>query len=181
MKPFDGDPPRIGISACLLGERVRYDGNHKRNNWLVDELGPRVTWIPVCPEVELGLGVPRETIDLIQIHPGDIRLVASQTGKDLTEAMTRYAADRVTALLAEDLAGYVLKTKSPSCGLTQVVLYDRSGGPDASAQPSRTGRGLFAQALLGRFPELPMVEEHQLATPEGRSDFIERIRRYRAR
>ena len=177
MSYFDGAPIRIGISACLLGQRVRYDGDHKRNNWLVDELGPEVTWVPVCPEVELGLGVPRETIELVRLGEGRIRLIASQTGRDLTDDMARYAAERVAALADEDLSAYVLKTKSPSCGLTQVKIVARSNDLEPL---SRDGRGLFAVALQARWPGFPVMEEHQLETAHGRAQLVDRVRRYRA-
>lgn len=126
--------PRIGVSACLLGDPVRYNGGHKRHAWLVDVFGRAVEWVPVCPEVEIGLGAPREPIDLVRID-GHIRLLTTLTRVDLTERMRRFAIDRVDALAALEISGYVLKADSPSCGLSDV----RVAGSD------RTARGLFAR------------------------------------
>src|SRR5437867_13293599 len=106
-------PVRIGISSCLLGETVRYDGGHKRNTFLVEILGPQVEWVPVCPEVELGLGVPREPLHLVCLE-GDFRMVFAGSGEDITGRMRQYARERVANLAAADLSGYVLKTNSPS-------------------------------------------------------------------
>ena len=131
---------RLGISACLLGERVRYDGGHKRDAFLVDALANHVEWVPVCPEVELGLGVPRDAIRLVgEARPrgssGSAPARTSPTGCDLRHR----ARPRLAAL---DLDGYVLKRASPSCGLWRVRVY-RDGGA-----PSADGRGLFASALV---------------------------------
>ena len=144
---------RVGISACLLGERVRYDGGHKRTPFLTDVLGQHVEWVAVCPEVELGLGVPRPPIDLVEAD-GSTRLVVSTTGEDLTDRMRAYAAWRAKGLASLELDGYVLKSKSPSCG---------------------QGRGLFAQALAEAMPALPMEEESRLARASARAHFAERL------
>ena len=109
-------PIRLGISSCLLGEAVRYDGSHKRDPFLVQTLGPMVEWVPVCPEVEVGLGTPRETIRLIR-EPKEldgVRLVTGNTGVDLTKRMRRYSRQRVHALAKENLSGYILKKDSPT-------------------------------------------------------------------
>jgi uncharacterized protein YbgA (DUF1722 family)/uncharacterized protein YbbK (DUF523 family) len=165
-----GEPQkiRLGISACLLGAEVRHDGGHKRDAFLTETLGPFVEWVPVCPEVELGLGVPRDTLRLV----GDAaapRLVVQKTGEDLTPRMRRYAQDRMEELAALGLHGYVLKRASPSCGLFRVRVYQESGMPAAA------GRGLFAAALAGRFPMLPIEEEGRLSDPALRENFIERV------
>ena len=159
---------RLGISACLLGDEVRYDGGHKRDAFLTTVLGPLVEWVKVCPEVEVGMGTPRESIRLVDDH-GRIRLLTVKTGVDHTASMTAYATKRVNALDAEDLCGYVLKKDSPSCGMTRVKVY-RGAGPG-----TRTGVGLYAQALLARFPHLPVEEEGRLLDPRLRENF------YRAR
>ncbi|MCG8424330.1 MAG: DUF523 domain-containing protein [Proteobacteria bacterium] len=174
---FYSDTVRIGISACLLGQRVRYDGSHKRHAWLIDQLGRYVTWVPVCPEVEFGLGVPRETISLVASRSGEIRLIATESRRDLTDDMNHHAAARVEQLIAEDLSGYVLKTRSPSCGLTQVAVL---ASPDDRTPLSRDGRGIFAAALRERFPGLPVVEEHQLDSCDGRNSFMVAVSRYHA-
>src|ERR1700722_2589117 len=111
-------PIRIGISACLLGKEVRFDGGHKRCDFLVDVFGPFVKFVPVCPEVEIGLGVPRETLRLVR-GGGEIRLLG-KSGADRTDAMSRYAERRAAALSNDDLSGYVLKKDSPSCGMERV-------------------------------------------------------------
>jgi uncharacterized protein YbgA (DUF1722 family)/uncharacterized protein YbbK (DUF523 family) len=159
---------RVGISACLLGERVRHDGGHKRDPFLVDLLGPHVDWVPVCPEVELGLGVPRPTLRL-QGDAGAPRLVVEKTGEDLTHRMARFAEARVRELQAPGLDGYVLKSRSPSCGLERVRVYD-AGGRLAGA-----GRGLFAATLARRLPGLPVEEDGRLHDAALRENFVERL------
>ena len=162
------DKIRLGVSACLLGEPVRYDGGHKRDLFLTGTLADYVEWVPVCPEVELGLGVPREAIRLVG-RPEAPRFVRERTGEDLTPRMRRYAEDRVRQLAALELDGYVLKRASPSCGLFRVRVY-RDGGV-----PSGDGRGVFAAALVERLPMLPVEEEGRLADPALRENFVERV------
>jgi len=161
--------PRIGISACLVGEEVRFDGGHKRDAFLVDVLSPHVEWVRVCPEVEVGMGTPRETLRLVREEDGPIRMVTTRTGIDHTAAMRRWARTRVEALVGEPLSGYVLKKDSPSCGMERVKIFGRGG------MPERNGRGLFAEALLTRFPHLPVEEEGRLSDPRLRENFIERV------
>jgi len=160
--------PRLGISACLTGERVRYDGGHKHDPFLTQTLGRFVEWVPVCPEVECGLGVPRESMRL----EGDVsapRLVTHRTKTDLTERMLEWAARRVEELAPLDLHGFVFKSKSPSSGLHRVPVYAADG------MPAREGRGLFAAAFVRRFPLLPVEEEGRLNDPRLRENFIERV------
>ena len=159
---------RLGVSACLLGEAVRYDGGHKRDAFLTDTLAPFVEWVPVCPELELGLGVPRDTLRLVGDGAAP-RLVVERTGEDLTTGMQRFARARLDQLAALALDGYVLKRASPSCGLFRVRVYGRAGVPGAS------GRGIFAAALVERFPALPVEEEGRLNDPAIRENFIERV------
>ncbi len=161
--------PRLGVSACLLGEKVRYDGQHRRDAFLVDVLGPFVEWVPVCPELELGMGVPREPIRLVGSAAAP-RLVAERSGKDHTDAMLRFAAARVRELQKLDLAGWVTKKDSPSCGLERVRVHGARGGP-----PRREGVGLFVRVLAARMPLLPIEEEGRLNDPALRDGFIERI------
>lgn len=169
--PTDGRI-RIGVSACLLGDEVRYDGGHKRDTFLTGLLGPCVEWVKVCPEVESGMGTPRESIRLVD-EGGRIRLLTVKTGVDHTDSMTAYAAHRVIALGDEDLCGYVLKKDSPSCGMTRVKVYSGKG-PGV-----KTGVGVFARALRARFPHLPVEEEGRLTDPRLRENFIERVFAYR--
>jgi uncharacterized protein YbgA (DUF1722 family)/uncharacterized protein YbbK (DUF523 family) len=162
---------RIGISACLLGEKVRYDGGHKRDGYLVETLGRYVEWVPVCPEVEMGLGTPRETLRLVRID-NDVHMVLPKTGHDYTDEMRRFATRRVRELESSNLHGYILKRSSPSCGMERVRVFDAHG------VPAKSGRGLYAEALIERFPHLPVEEEGRLADPHLRENFIERVFAY---
>ena len=166
------DRLRIGVSSCLLGENVRWDGGHKRDRFLTDELGPFVEWVPVCPEVEVGLGTPRPTLRLVR-RGGDVRMIEPKSGSDHTDAMRAYARRRVRALDREDLSGYVLKKDSPSCGMERVKVYAGAGAG------TRDGRGLFAEALLERFPHLPVEEEGRLGDARLRENFVVRVFAYR--
>jgi uncharacterized protein YbgA (DUF1722 family)/uncharacterized protein YbbK (DUF523 family) len=167
------DRVRLGISSCLLGEQVRFDGGHKRDPFLVETLGRFVDWVPVCPEVESGLEAPRESMRLIQSE-GTLRLVTNRTAVDHTSRMRGYARRRVVDLGGEDLCGFVLKKDSPTCGLERVKVYGGRGGV-----PVKSGRGLFADALVSRFPMLPVEEEGRLNDPRLRENFIERVFAYR--
>jgi uncharacterized protein YbbK (DUF523 family) len=163
-------PLRIGISSCLLGDEVRFDGGHKRDTFLTETLAPYVEWVPVCPEVEVGMGVPRETLRLVRVN-GDTRMMTTGTGVDHTDAMRKYAARRTRALAAVGLRGYVLKKDSPSCGMERVKVF-------AGVAPTRTGVGTYAEILKARFPTLPIEEEGRLCDPVLRENFIERVFAY---
>jgi uncharacterized protein YbgA (DUF1722 family)/uncharacterized protein YbbK (DUF523 family) len=167
-----GEPVRIGISACLLGRKVRYDGGHKHDRYLTDTLGQYFEWVPVCPEVELGLPVPRPTLRL-ERHGGQLRMVMPAEGRDLTEPMRSYARSRAAALEAENLSGYLLKKDSPSCGMDRVKVFQGEG-----QAPDRKGRGLFAEAILTRFPNLPVEEEGRLHDPSLRENWVTRVFAY---
>ncbi len=164
------DPIRVGVSSCLLGQKVRYDGGHKRHDFVADTLGARVVFVPVCPEVELGLGTPRQTLRLIR-REDDVRLIMAN-GHDYTTAMRAFAKKRVEQLKDDDLSGYVLKKDSPSCGLTRVKVYEDTG------IPAKTGRGVYADALLARWPHLPVEEEGRLQDEALRENFLERLSAY---
>ena len=166
--------PRLGISACLLGDEVRYDGGHKRTAFLVDVLGREVDWVRVCPEVEIGMGTPRETLRLVR-RDGRLHMVTTHTAIDHTDAMEAWARARVESLASERLSGYVLKKDSPSCGPEGVLVFDPSG------ESSRSGRGLFAEALMRRFPGLPIEDEARLADPAVRDMFLARVLEYSRR
>lgn len=163
--------PRLGISACLLGEKVRYDGGHKQDHFLTDIFGCFVEWFPVCPEVEIGMGVPRETVRLVG-EPGGPKMIAEYSGKDWTDAMRRFAAVRVRDLAELKLSGYVFKKNSPSCGMERVRVYS------SQDMPARRGRGLFASAVMDRFSLMPVEEEGRLNDPALRENFIERVFAY---
>jgi uncharacterized protein YbbK (DUF523 family)/uncharacterized protein YbgA (DUF1722 family) len=160
---------RIGISACLLGEPVRYDGGHKRDAFLAEVLAEHVEWVPVCPEVELGLGVPRPAMRLVHGRRSATRLVVEETGEDLTARMRAYATWRARGLASLELDGYVLKSKSPSCGLSRVPVHDAEDHADA------VGRGLFAEALAEALPLIPMEDERRLARTSVREHFVDRL------
>ena len=170
-------PPRIGISRCLLGDEVRYDGGHKRDAFLVSTFGRFVEWVPVCPEVEVGMGTPREAIHLVASGDGvpsntqSVRLLGVRSGEDWTTRMTSFASSRVRELKSADLAGYVLKKDSPSCGLERVRVH-------SGAHVTRSGRGLFAEALVTELPNLPVEEEGRLNDPALRENFVERVFAY---
>ncbi|WP_020677144.1 YbgA family protein [Geopsychrobacter electrodiphilus] len=167
---------RLGISSCLLGEKVRFDGSHQLDRFLTETLGRYVDYVPVCPEVEVGLPTPRETLRLVGT-PDEQRLVFSKSGEDITERMTSWAEQRVRLLEKEDLAGFVFKSKSPSSGMERVRLYDRNG------VPNKTGVGLFARVFMAHFPLLPVEEDGRLHDPLLRENFIEAIfvlKRWRA-
>ena len=163
---------KIGISACLLGEKVRFDGGHKRDAYITDILGPFVTFVPVCPEVEIGLGTPRETLCLVR-RADEIHLVAQKSGADHTEKMNAYARHKVEELTRLHLSGYILKKGSPSCGMERVRIYDENN------VPAMTGRGLFATVLLEQIPQLPVEEEGRLQDLRLRENFVERVFAYR--
>jgi uncharacterized protein YbgA (DUF1722 family)/uncharacterized protein YbbK (DUF523 family) len=168
----DDAPLRIGISTCLLGEEVRWDGGHKRDRFLTDLLAHYVEWVPVCPEVEVGMGIPREPVHLAQ-RGDDVRMLGTKSGRDWTGPMRTWSARRARTLTREELCGYVLKKDSPSCGMERVKVRSEKG------MPRRQGRGLFAEALQRAHPDLPVEEEGRLQDPVLRENFIERIFAYR--
>lgn len=159
---------RVGISSCLLGQKVRYDGGHKHDRYLTDTLGAWVTWLPVCPEIEIGLGIPRPSIRLERGEDGS-RLVNPRSGEDLTARMDAYSRARVSDLQRLDLDGYVLKKDSPSCGMERVKVWG-SGG-----MPMKDGIGVYARVLQELWPLLPLEEEGRLNDPVLRETFIERL------
>lgn len=159
---------RLGISACLRGENVRYDGGHKLDRFLTDTLGQYVEYVPVCPEVECGLPVPRESMHL-EGNPESPRLVTSKTKQDMTERMVNWARKRVLELEKERLCGFIFKSDSPSSGMERVRVYDEKG------MPIKKGVGMFARIFMQHFPLLPVEEEGRLHDPRLRDNFVERI------
>jgi uncharacterized protein YbgA (DUF1722 family)/uncharacterized protein YbbK (DUF523 family) len=159
---------RLGISTCLLGENVRYDGGHKLDRFLTDTLGQYVEYISVCPEVECGLGVPRESMHL-EGDPDSPRLVTSRTKQDMTERMAGWAKKRVVELEKEGLCGFIFKSDSPSSGMERVKVYNEKG------MPVKKGIGMFARIFMEHFPLLPVEDEGRLHDPGLRENFIERI------
>lgn len=169
------DRLRIGISACLLGQPVRYDGQHKRDAFLTDTLGLFVDYVPICPEVECGLPVPREAMRLVG-NVDSPRLMTQRTNVDLTDKMLGWTHCRLRELRKEDLAGFIFKSRSPSSGMVRVKVYNDQGSVAGH------GSGLFAAAFMKAFPLLPVEEEGRLNDPRLRENFIERVfamKRYR--
>jgi len=159
---------KLGISSCLLGENVRWNGGHKLDHFLRDTLGQYVEYVPVCPEVEAGFGIPRETLRLV----GDIenpRLVKTKSQTDHTDQMRQWAQKRVKELEKEDLCGFIFKKDSPSSGLMRVKVYNEKG------MPEKKGVGLFAREFTNHFPLIPVEEEGRLHDPRLRENFIEQI------
>jgi uncharacterized protein YbgA (DUF1722 family)/uncharacterized protein YbbK (DUF523 family) len=159
---------RIGISACLLGRKVRYDGAHKQDHCIADTLGEYFDFIHVCPEVEYGLPVPREPMHLVG-SPDDASLVTVRTRIDHTEGMKKWAQSRLNKLSEERHSGFIFKSKSPSCGIQGVRVYNIKG------IPSKQGAGIFARAFMDRFPLVPVIDDRRLNDPGLRKNFIERV------
>ncbi|RQW77903.1 MAG: DUF523 domain-containing protein [Geobacter sp.] len=158
---------KIGVSACLLGEKVRYDGGDKLDRFISGTLGRSFDFVPVCPEVGCGLSVPREAMRLEgdPLHP---RLVTIASRLDLTERMLAWCRESVVELEREELCGFILKEGSPSSGCFRVKVYNHGVAEEC-------GRGLFAAAVAGHFPHLPVEEEGRLSEPHVREYFFERV------
>ena len=160
--------PKVGISRCLLGDAVRYDGTDKRADDLLRDIGAHVEWVPVCPEVEIGMGTPREPIQLVARPDGvlsgteRVRMIGAESGIDWTDRMTAWARDRVRELERLDLSGYIFKARSPSCGIGDVP-------------------GLFARAVVEAMPDLPIADEDQLSDARARAQFLSLVGSYQSR
>jgi len=159
---------RIGISACLLGQKVRYDSRHKQDHYITDTLGCFFQWVPLCPEVEYGLPVPREPMHLID-DPASLRLITIHTGIDHTDGMKKWTEDRLDRLAQEGLYGFIFRSRSPSCGIRSVEIYTKYG------TQIKKGAGIFAAAFIQRFPLVPVVDDDDLKDQILRESFIERI------
>ncbi|MBN1981178.1 MAG: DUF1722 domain-containing protein, partial [Chitinivibrionales bacterium] len=159
--------PLVGISSCLLGKNVRYDGGHKLDHYLVDILGQFVEYVPICPEVECGMTIPREALRLVAVD-GDIRLMTQKSGIDMTPHMKQWMKKKLTTLTHLPLCGFIFKTKSPSSGLFRVKVYHENG-------TTNNGVGIFAQGLTEQMPYLPVEEDQRLYDSSLRENFIERL------
>jgi uncharacterized protein YbgA (DUF1722 family)/uncharacterized protein YbbK (DUF523 family) len=169
----DQRPIHIGVSSCIIGEEVRWNGGHARQRYLTDVMAGFVEFVPVCPEVEVGMGIPRPTVRL-ERREGGIRLIDPKNEVDWTAAMNRHSRRRAAEMDAYDLCGFILKKDSPTCGLERVkVVHEGRGGAD------KNGTGLFAAALVQRFPYLPIEEEGRLNDPRLRENFVERVFAFR--
>jgi len=163
-------PIAIGVSACLLGEHVRYDGGHKHDRYITDTLGAYFSFVPVCPEVGCGLPTPREAMRL-EGDPADPRLMTIQTRIDRTAQMMAYCSAKMEELESMELCGFIFKERSPSCGLTSVPLY-------GSGSSAMFAAGLFAKGIAVSFPLMPLEEAERLNNPRIRNTFIERVYLY---
>jgi len=159
---------KIGISQCLLGDHVRYDGGHKHDRFITGTLGAFLSFVPVCPEIECGLGVPRESMRLVG-DPDSPRLLTTRTQQDHTDRMVKWAKKRVIELEKEDLCGFIFKSNSPSSGMERVKVYNDSG------MPVKKGIGMFARIFMDHFPLIPTEEEGRLHDLVLRENFIERV------
>ena len=168
MYKFDPQQIRLGISSCLLGEKVRFDGGHKRSAYCQSELQPHFEFVPICPEMAIGLSSPRKAIRLVRDETQQIKLTTVDGKLDLTDKMQQFSASRVEQL--GFLSGYIVCAKSPSCGMERVTVYkaDTNNG-------SKEGVGLYTQALMQRWPELPIEEEGRLHDLVIRENFFTRV------
>lgn len=164
-------PIRLGISSCLLGQKVRFDGHHRHDSFLTGTLGEFFEWVPVCPEMAIGLGVPRPPIRLVGAPASPRAVGVKDPGIDVTDKLAACGKQQARAL--DGISGYIFKSSSPSCGLERVKVYRRAGAPAAN------GRGIYADAFLSSQPWLPAEEEGRLGNPRRRGNFIERVFVYR--
>ena len=169
-KPLDRI--RIGVSSCLLGEKVRYDGGHKLDRYIKETLGQFFEYVSVCPEVEYGLPIPREALHLVG-EPGSPRLVTIRSGVDHTDGMRRWAEAKLDHLACEELSGFIFKSRSPSSGLKGVKVYSKAG------MPTQRGTGIFAAAFIRRNPLIPVIDEGRLQDSALRENFIDSVFIYR--
>ncbi len=156
----------VGISSCLLGAPVRYNGGHKRNDYIEKTLGQFFQFVPFCPEVDIGMGVPRPAIRLLVVDGGVRAVGVKDASLDVTEKLDRCAQEQKS--WHADLCGYILKKDSPSCGMERVKTY-------ANGQPRKNGVGLYAARLMANFPLLPVEEEGRLGDPALRENFLQRV------
>lgn len=173
MAPEKEAKPRVGISGCLLGDNVRYDGGNKLHRVIVEIVGPHVEWVPFCPEVEVGMGVPREPVNLV-VPVESPFLLTEGTGKNWSGEIKSFSRQKIQAWKGYRLNGYIFKSSSPSCGLKQVKVYE-----DLSLdQWVPLGIGVFAREFLLEFSDLPVADEMDLSTEHEAVEFIEKIKRH---
>ncbi|MBD3669838.1 MAG: DUF1722 domain-containing protein [Gammaproteobacteria bacterium] len=161
------DKITLGISSCLLGQKVRFDSSHKHNRYITDTLGEYFEFVPYCPEVAIGLGIPRPTIRMVKIGD-EVRVRGvKDPSQDVTESLKNYGEE--VAPQCASFSGYLFKSKSPSCGMERVKIYSEKG------DPMDTGAGVFADTIMRRHPSLPVEEEGRLMDSRLRENFIERV------
>ena len=166
------DKIRVGISSCLLGELVRYDGNHKRDGYITDTLGKYFEWVSICPEADGGLGVPRPSLRYERID-GEVRLMQPQTNLDVTDKVAKFSKNRIKKLAKQNIYGYILKGRSPSCGMERIKVYRGH-----AVRPETNGVGIYAKELMASLPNLPVEEEGRLHDPVLRENWINRVFTY---
>jgi uncharacterized protein YbbK (DUF523 family) len=173
MAPGTGKKPRVGVSSCLLGDKVRYDGESKWHRITVEIIGPVVEWVPLCPEIEIGMGVPRDPVNLV----GPVEspsLVAVGTGINWSKEMKVFSRKKIQTWKKQGLNGYIFKSSSPSCGLRKVKVYK-----DLSREHwVSSGIGMFVSEFLREFPDLPVADEDELSTEQEAEVFIDKIKRH---
>lgn len=172
------EKPRVGVSSCLLGELVRYDGKEKRVAWVSDVLAAQVDLVSICPEVGAGMSVPRPAIQIVEAAEGKVRLQVVGEGRDVTGAMQSFIDSQLAALAAEPIDGYVFKARSPSCGLRDTPYFPSAENSD---EPTQIAAGMWARGVAHRFSDLPMVDERDLQEEAGRERFLEAVREHRRR
>ena len=158
---------KIGVSSCLLGEEVRYDGGHKRDIYITGTLSQYFDFQPICPEVAIGLGVPRPTIQLVDKGAGIRAVGVKDASLDVTDRLRTFGLEAIDSL--QTVSGYILKKDSPSCGMERVCVYN------SNEKPEKRGRGIFADTLINTLPNLPVEEEGRLMDPVLRENFLERV------
>jgi uncharacterized protein YbbK (DUF523 family) len=168
IKAISMEKIKLGISSCLLGGKVRYDGGHKLDRFLTDTLGKYVEYIPICPEVECGLGVPRKSMRL-EGNPDSPRLIITETRQDMTEYMVNWARKRLAPLDKEGICGFIFKSDSPSCGIKRVKVYNEK------SMPINAGVGIFAKIFMEHFPFLSVQDEESLHDLDLRDNFIVKL------
>lgn len=171
MAPSKQSEIKVGVSSCLLGNEVRYNGGHARDRYVVNTLSEHFTFVKVCPEEEIGMGTPRPTVRL-EGHRDDPRMIEPVSGKNWTGPMNRYATKRAREMGEDDLSGFIFKSKSPSCGVFRVKVYNEKG------MMGDPGAGLFARQMMNRYPLLPIEEEGRLHDAGLRENFLERVFAY---
>lgn len=168
MSTESGEPVRLGVSSCLTGGNVRYDGGHKQNRYLCDTLAHHFEFVPICPEVECGMPTPREALRLVG-DPQNPRLITTKSQKDYTETMQNWCYNQLEKVAGMDLHGYIFKSRSPSCGIERIQVYDTRGNP------GRMGMGFWARMFTEHFPHIPLEDEGRLNDPKLREQFIEHV------
>ena len=164
---------KLGVSACVIGEKVRFDSGHKKSHFVADELSPFVEYVPVCPEVGIGLSVPRPTIRLLDRDDGlGVRLVDTKNAEiDHTEKMNQFCEKKINQLIDQELCGYVVCAKSPTCGMERVKVYRENGYVSAE----KIGVGIYTEKLMQQMPWLPIEEDGRLNDPILKENFVFRI------